>query len=146
MIYINEKKKEKKIKYNYIYNEPKIEYLYNTNYNLIIKKSNIVNSGLGVFSNEKISKNTFLGYYIGKKCKYNYPTNGQYAIITYDGGFIEAIDYPRTFFAMINDSYNTHFNNNCEFIITEKNVEIRTIKNIKKYEELFISYGNDYWK
>lgn len=47
---------------------------------------------------------------------------------------------------MINDSYHSYFDNNCEFIITEKNVEIWTIKNIKKYEELFISYGNDYWK
>jgi hypothetical protein len=124
MNYSNEKKKKKKIKHNYIYNEPKIEYIFNTEYNLVIKDSNIKNGGLGVFSKDKINKESFLGNYIGKKCKYNYQTNGKYAITTYDNGFIEAIDYPRTVFAMINDSKYSSFNNNCEFIITENNVEI----------------------
>jgi SET domain-containing protein len=50
--------------------------------------------------------------------------------------------------AMLNDSYNTLFQNNCEFIINTKDqtVSVWTIKEIKSGEELFTSYGDDYWK
>ena len=48
----------------------KVKYIYfnNTNYNLIIKESNIDNAGLGLFLDinaKPILKNVFLGYYFG---------------------------------------------------------------------------------
>ena len=52
---------------------------------------------------------------------------------------------------MINDAHNSSFENNCEFrLINKKKVFDRkiclyTIKDIKKGEELFASYGEDYW-
>jgi len=137
--------KKRKSKYVYIYNEPKIEYIYNTVFDLFIKKSNIPNSGLGVFTNEFINKNIYLGNYIGKKRSKYYPSN-PYCIEDYNGDTIDAIDYPRTIFAMINDSKFSNYKNNCEFIVKKENVEIWTTKIIKKGSELFIDYGEDYWK
>jgi hypothetical protein len=49
--------------------------------------------------------------------------------------------------AMINDSYNSEFNNNCEMRINDNNqIEIWSIKDIGINEELFMSYGDEYWK
>jgi hypothetical protein len=53
--------------------------------------------------------------------------------------------------AMINDTYKTNYNYNCEFIINESNsdynkkVEIWSISDININEELFIDYGDNYW-
>ena len=138
-------KKKRKSKYVYIYEEPKIEYIYNTLFDLFINKSNIDNSGLGVFTNEFINKNVYLGNYIGKKRNKNYPSNS-YCIEDYYGNTIDAIDYPRSIFAMINDSKYSAYKNNCEFITTKNNVEIWTTKIIEKGSELYINYGDDYWK
>ena len=48
---------------------------------------------------------------------------------------------------MINDARKSYYNYNCEFIIDDNNlfVEIWSIKDIMKREELFIYYGNEYW-
>jgi SET domain-containing protein len=47
--------------------------------------------------------------------------------------------------AMINDSHNSQYTNNCEIRINNYNIEIWSIRNIEKGEELFMSYGNEYW-
>ena len=47
---------------------------------------------------------------------------------------------------MINDSKYSSYKNNCEFITTKNNVEIWTTKIIEKGSELYINYGDDYWK
>jgi hypothetical protein len=103
------------------------------------------NSGKGVFSKEKIPRNTYLGDYIGKK--YGKETNifSNYSIETYYGGIIDAQSYPRSIFAMINDSRFSEYKNNCEFIIKKELVQIWTTKFIDKNHELFIDYGDDYW-
>ena len=137
------KKNKKKIKY--VYNEPKIQYIYNTIYELEIKNSLIKNSGKGVFTKEKLQKNTHLGNYIGKKYPKDTNIFSNYSIETYFGGMIDAQNYPRTIFAMINDSKFSDFENNCEFIIKKDYVEIWTTKFIDEGEELYIDYGNDYW-
>ena len=135
----------KKRKNKYVYNEPKIEYIYNTVYELEIKNSLIKNSGKGVFTKEKLKKNTHLGNYIGKKYSKDVFIFSNYSIETYFGGMIDAQDYPRTIFAMINDSKFSTFENNCEFIIKKDCVEIWTTKFINEGEELYIDYGEDYW-
>ena len=58
---------------------------------------------------------------------------------------IDAQNYPRTIFAMINDSKFSDFENNCEFIIKKDCVEIWTTKFINEGKELYIDYGTDYW-
>jgi SET domain-containing protein len=48
---------------------------------------------------------------------------------------------------MLNDSYGTTYSNNCKFVVDldSDTVEVWSIKDIKIGEELFISYGEDYW-
>lgn len=47
---------------------------------------------------------------------------------------------------MINDSHNSEFFNNCEIRINKNLVEIWSIKHIDSNEELYLSYGDEYWK
>jgi SET domain-containing protein len=52
---------------------------------------------------------------------------------------------------MINDAKNSQFENNCEFRIIEHKIKknskicLYSIKDIKKGNELFASYGDEYW-
>ena len=57
--------RKKKPKYEYKYVEPTPEYIYNANFKLEIKKSNIDCGGNGVFTTEPIKANTIIGEYIG---------------------------------------------------------------------------------
>jgi hypothetical protein len=46
---------------------------------------------------------------------------------------------------MLNDSNNSGYINNCKFFVDGDNVTILSIKDISIGEELFISYGSEYW-
>ena len=59
---------------------------------------------------------------------------------------IDASGFPRCYSAMINDSIGTKYYNNCIFSENKNIVYIMAIQNIKEDEELFISYGIDYWR
>lgn len=120
------------------------EYYNNSNFNLQIKKSLILNAGLGVFTLEKIPAKTYIGNYEGKKSRNK---TGIYFFELTDKIGIDAIDYPRSYIAMINDSYKSEQKINCEFIVDEKKqkVELWSIVDIEIGSELFVSYGKDYW-
>jgi hypothetical protein len=120
------------------------KYYNNTKYNLEIKKSLIPGAGLGVFALEKIPGKTHIGNYEGKKTR---KKTGIYYFELNDKLGIDAIDYPRCYLAMINDSYKSDHKINCEFIIDEKKkrVEVHTIVDIDAGSELFVSYGDSYW-
>lgn len=122
----------------------------NTNFILDVRPSQIKNAGNGLFAFEYIPKETFIGFYDGDILSgdnnitdYSFQISKKY--------FIDAKDFPRCYIAMINDAIYSKFINNCEFRITnKKKVEnnkicLYTIKDIKKGEELFASYGEDYW-
>jgi SET domain-containing protein len=122
----------------------------NTQFILDIKPSNIKNGGNGLFSLQNIPNETMIGYYIGdvlsgnnKVTDYSFEISKKY--------FIDAKEFPRCFIAMINDAKNSQFVNNCEFRIIEKKIKknnricLYSIKDIKKYDELFASYGDEYW-
>ena len=47
---------------------------------------------------------------------------------------------------MINDSRFSEFVYNCDFIIYEDHVEIWTINDINKGDELYCDYGDKYWE
>jgi hypothetical protein len=133
------------MKHFYKYIEPIPSFYHHSIFPLEIKQSTIPNAGLGVFSLTDIPKNTYIDGYYGDK--FSNPTSRYFITITDEIG-IDAVSYPRCYMAMLNDSYNTLFQNNCEFIINEKDqtVSVWTIKEIKSGEELFTSYGEDYWK
>jgi len=125
-------------------------YYNNTKFILDIKPSNIKNSGNGLFSLQNIPNETMIGYYIGdilsgnnKVTNYSFQISKKY--------FIDAKEFPRCYIAMINDAKNSQFVNNCEFRIIEKKLKknykicLYSIKDIKKSDELFASYGDEYW-
>jgi hypothetical protein len=125
-------------------------YYNNTKFILDIKPSNIKNGGNGLFSLQNIPNETMIGYYVGdilsgnnKVTDYSFQISKKY--------FIDAKEFPRCFIAMINDAKNSEFVNNCEFRIIENKIKkknkicLYSIKNIKRCDELFASYGDEYW-
>jgi SET domain-containing protein len=125
-------------------------YYNNTKFILDIKPSNIKNSGNGLFSLQNIPNETMIGYYVGdilsgnnKVTDYSFQISKKY--------FIDAKEFPRCYIAMINDAKNSQFVNNCEFRIIEKKIKknnkicLYSIKDIKRSDELFASYGDEYW-
>ena len=138
------KRKKSKIPYEYV--PPKVEYIYNTKFNLCIQQSKIKNGGMGLFSNVDIPDNTYLGNYIGELKENNAFTCGIYAICLKSDKFIDAYNYPRCIFAMINDSRFSDFAYNCDFKVYENHVEVWTINDINKGDELYCDYGDKYWE
>jgi hypothetical protein len=136
------KRKVRKPKYDYKYVEPIPIYYHNSRYNLEIKPSLIAEAGLGVYTNDFIECNTFIDSYAGdyrSRCFSRY-----YFRIREDFG-IDALDYPRCYMGMLNDSNNSGYINNCKFVVEGDNVSVLSIKDIIIGEELFISYGSEYW-
>lgn len=140
------KKLKNKYKYQYIEEQP--IYNYNSEFNLEIKKSNIKDSGLGVFNKSQydILPNTFLGNYTGELKSNKTIVTSTYCVELKSENYIDAYEYPRCIFAMINDSRFSVFDYNCEFRVFEDHVEIWSIKNIKCNYELFIDYGKEFWE
>tara|TARA_Y100000389_G_scaffold205145_2_gene264073 strand:+ start:1058 stop:1507 length:450 start_codon:yes stop_codon:yes gene_type:complete len=141
---LNSKNKNKN---QYTYIPPKIEYIYNNLYNLKIENSLIKNGGLGVFTLENIPKNALLGEYIGE-FKHNNDTtlNSSYSLNLESDHYIDAFEYPRTIFAMINDCRFSNYDYNCTFKVYQHKAEIWSITDIPSNTELYINYGDAYWK
>ncbi len=133
----------KRFKNKIIYKEEKEEYYHNSIYNLKIHNSNIKLAGKGVLTEEPIPNNSFIDFYTGNINYYN--KCGAYFVEINDHCGINAVSFPRCYMAMINDSHNSQYTNNCEIRINNYNIEIWSIRNIEKGEELFMSYGNEYW-
>ena len=109
----------------YVYIPPKIEYIYNSNYNMKIDNSLIKNGGLGVFTLDNIPNNTLLGEYIGEK-EHIDENNSQtcYSLSLESDYYIDAFEYPRTVFAMINDCRFSDYKYNCTFEVYPDKAEI----------------------
>jgi len=135
---------KRKNKNKYIYIPPKEEYYNNSCFELEIKDSNIKNAGKGVFTLEFIPNNTFIDEYTG--IIMNHVFCGSYFVLIREGLGIDAQTFPRCYMAMINDNIGSLFEHNCKFMICDDKVEIWSIKDIYKGDELYISYGNEYWK
>jgi hypothetical protein len=134
--------------------------LYHTsNFILYISKSNIINSGYGVFTKTFIPKDIKIDEYLGTYTESLY--GGEYFFRIDENGGINAIDTPRCYMAMLNDaSYiptsnralrkfvKHNYNNNCYFKadIENRKVYVYSLIDIDANSELFISYGIDYWK
>jgi hypothetical protein len=144
-------KNNKKINYNNFYHK--------SNYDLYISQSNIINSGLGVFTQNFIPKNTCIDEYFGEYSESL--LGGEYFFRIDDECGINAIDLPRCYMAMLNDaSYiptskrklrlfvHHDYKNNCYFNVDtiNKKVYVYSLQDIEVNSELFISYGCDYWK
>jgi hypothetical protein len=138
------KRRGHKQKYNYMYIEPEPSYYNNSRYNLQISQSCIIDAGLGVYTKDFIPANSLIDNYTGE---YRPRCFSRYYFKIREGVGIDAFDYPRCYMGMLNDSYGTTYSNNCKFVVDLDNdtVSVWSIKDIKEDEELFISYGEDYW-
>jgi len=132
-------------KHPYQYQPTPPSYYHNSEYSLEIRDSTIKEAGLGVFAKAPIPAGTFIDEYKGDYFKR--PTSRYYIAITDDLG-IDAGSYPRCYMGMLNDVIGSRNEYNCEFLVNveEKRVRVWSTREILAGEELFISYGNEYWK
>jgi hypothetical protein len=130
-----------KNKYTYI--PPVPSYFHHSAFSLVIKDSLIPNAGLGVYTLESIPHGSCIDNYVGMKCKY--PLSFYFIECDENGG-IDAGTYPRCYMAMLNDVYQSEYKVNCEFRIKDSIVSVYAIRDICAGEELFVSYGDEYWK
>lgn len=153
------KKYNKSKKNNYVYHEPVIEYFNNGDFNLVVKESTIPNAGLGLFTKDDIPKDSIIGYYTGDiKHNEQVPSHPGYMFEINESYYIDGGTNPRSLMSMLNDARFSIYSNNCEFGLNfnpltiapngfhEQLVKVVAIRHIYSNEELFISYGADYWK
>ena len=130
-------------KNTYVYKEQTPSYEHQSVYSLYISPSTIKEAGNGVFTNDLILKNTFIDTYRGN---YQSIPTSKYYFSIHDTYGIDAVNYPRCYMAMLNDVVNSNYKPNCEFIVSGDHVSVWSTRDIHQGEELFISYGDDYWK
>lgn len=126
--------------------QPKPEYYHTSNHDLYVATSLIPLACNGVFCKALIPATTIIDEYHGQLYHISHSPSRYYLDLDGTCG-IDAFDYPRCYMAMLNDAYNSTFNNNCEFIIDThaKRAFIKAIKDIPPNTELLVSYGDEYW-
>ena len=133
-------------------------YWNNTELLLNVEDSLIPVAGKGIFTYEKIiKKGQHIGYYEGKLKKEGRECVGDYSFTLSNVWYLDARNFPRAYTAMINDSHNSKFNTNYEFVMVmhddngkklspkDRKIALQATRNIYFGEELFASYGEDYW-
>jgi uncharacterized protein len=121
---------------------------------LKIKKSTIPGAGKGVFTKIDIKKGDVITELVGPIIttkEYNALSDLEQNYTFYISRNSILNSYPATeqFARYINDangSSKTRKKNNTEFLVKRKRVYIVATTNIKKDSELFVDYGEDYWK
>jgi uncharacterized protein len=120
---------------------------------LLVKKSMLPNSGKGLFIKTDIAKGTRIVEYKGKKrkwvdAKHEDGYNGYLMRVT-RSVVIDALPATDTFGRYANDARGftrvETLKNNAEYISEGKRCYIDATRNIKAGEEIFVSYGREYW-
>ena len=110
---------------------------------LVVKKSTIPNSGLGLFSSWDRKPKDFVAVYKGVSS--SNPVRGDYVVYNRSARRYIDAKYSNSCAARFaNDSRGNR--NNCKFADSRHGVNLRTTKTIKKGQELFVPYGRSYWR
>ena len=132
-------------------------YINNTTHILNVEPSKIKLAGNGIFTYKDIPKETLVGYYDGILKKFSKECVGDYSFSLSKTYYLDASSFPRSYIAMINDAHGSKFKNNCEFRMelkdkngkkhkcNERKIYLYTLRKIKLGEELYASYGKEYW-
>ncbi len=121
---------------------------------LFIKKSKLPNAGKGLFTKKEIAKGTRIVEYKGKMCKWKNVKhldgyNGYLMYITRNA-VIDALPATHTVGRYANDasgfSRMLGLKNNCEYVSEGNKCYIESKRSIKRGEELFVSYGKEFWQ
>ena len=147
------------------------DFFHESNFDIYLGKSQIPEGGLGVFTRDFIPKGKIIDEYVGDILIVP-NDNTDYAFVVNDSICIDAINYPRCYMAMLNDvshiskkreKNNKKKNNdvtpqfyhdktgkilvnNCNFVISNNRVFICANRDIEPQEELFVYYGDEYWR
>jgi uncharacterized protein len=125
---------------------------------LYIKDSTIPGAGMGLFTDIDIKKGEIVTEYCGEKItwkeceKRNEAMDGlnSYYLYISKNNCIDALHALDTFGRYANDAVGfvrvAGKKNNCEYHIIKKKPYIVAKKNIKAGEEIFVSYGKEYWE
>ena len=119
-----------------------------------IKTSTIKNAGKGAFTNIYLPKGTVLNYYRGKKLtkkQYDllpeHKTDYIWELSTPTGGvtYVDGKDKKKSNWLRYLNDPKKDSRLNVEPYQYKQKIYYRTIKNVKPGQELFISYGDEYW-
>jgi len=132
---------KKRSKVPYTYQEPEEIFYNNSAFKLSIRKSNIIGAGKGVFTDETIPCESYIGQYCGTRL---------YSV-EFGSYFVKLSNQPGGNMAMINDSFRSNLENNCRLVENsnqhnEPIIEVWSCREILPGQELLMSYGDDYWK
>jgi len=133
------------------------DYYNSSDFELYIDDSQIKGAGLGVFTEDDIPQDTIIDEYRGELIEsFEQVDNDYYYQLIepnketgQNGLGVDALKLPRCYMAMINDAtLDKKYENNCMFEddIENKKVYVITTRDIKAGEELFVSYGDSYWR
>jgi uncharacterized protein len=120
---------------------------------LRVKKSLLSGAGKGLFTNVNITKGTRIIEYKGKKrkwidAKHEDGYNG-YLMRVSRSVVIDALPAVHTFGRYANDARGfarmKGLTNNTEYVSEGNRCFIEATRNIKAGEEIFVSYGKEYW-
>ena len=124
-------------------------------FDLVLKPSQIPDSGTGLFTAVQIPKNKNIAKYTGQvKSQEEYNANPSgYAIAISRGRVIDAASTQDGIARYSNDCRTKNkksghcSGNNARFVVNHRNdtVWLRSTKNIPAGSEIFVSYGSGYW-
>jgi SET domain-containing protein len=121
---------------------------------LRVKKSTIPQAGKGVFTKSNIKKGQIVTELVGPLLNHKEYLNlsdmeQNYTFYINRNNILNSYPIKKQFARYVNDangSSKSKVKNNTEFLVKGKRVFIVAVKNIKKDSELFVDYGEDYWK
>jgi SET domain-containing protein len=125
---------------------------------LFVKDSSLPNCGKGLFTKVAIKKGAIIVEYKGEKITWaeglkrneNHPFQSPYLFYISAKNCIDA-EYTLDALARYANDAKGHtkvkgLNNNAEYAVIKRVPYIVATKNINAGEEIFVSYGDDYWK
>ncbi len=122
---------------------------------LIVKKSQLLGAGKGLFTTKPIKKDSIIIEYRGEiidwkeYCKRVKEDKDGYLIYITKKRCIDAYNTPQYKARYANDAEglvrNNKFKNNAEYQIIDNKAYIVAVRDIKANEEIFVSYSKEYW-
>ena len=120
---------------------------------LEVKDSNIAGAGKGLFTTKSITKGTRIVEYKGRIRTWKEVENedeNYYIFYVTEDHVIDASSYKKSPARFINDAKGlTKMKgviNNARFVIDGSRVFVEAIRNIAEGDEIFLSYGKEYWQ
>ena len=122
---------------------------------LHVMKSTLQDAGKGLFTDSDIEKGKIVCEYEGEKITWkeaerrNDLDKGGYVYYINEKNCVDAWDYTKTFGRYANDAAGVSrirgIRNNSTYDVVRGRVYIRATRNIRAGEEIFVSYGRQYW-